>query len=201
MQHPLEFIPAQYQKRSFLTFLFLTLLLFSIFRLLDKPLQTPASPNGIVSFELARTPQQAQEMIDVWTGRTTIYSDGEHSNARTVPPGEPFLYNAEPMLNAAFGLGLDYLFMPVYALALAFGTLLAAQKHSGWFRSLGAVAGYGAFVAVLLDAVENFALWRVLSGAFESNYPAIAAFCATIKFVLLIVGMIYAFGGWLLPKN
>lgn len=201
MQHPLEFIPAQYRKRCFFTFLLLTLLLFSVFRVLDKPLRTPASPKGVVSLELARTPQRAQGMIDVWTGRTIIYSDGEHSNARTVPPGEPFLYNAEPMLNAAFGLGLDYLFMPVYALALAFGTLLAAQKHRGWFKTFGAAAGYGAFVAALFDAVENFALWRVLSGAFESNYPAIAAFCATIKFGLLIVGLIYAFVGWFLPKK
>jgi hypothetical protein len=63
------------------------------------------------------------------------------------------------------------------------------------------VIGYGAFVAALFDAVENFALWRILSGAFESNYPAIAAFCASIKFVLLIVGVIYALGGWLLPEK
>ena len=37
-----------------------------------------------------------------------------------------------PYVFAAFGLGLDYLFMPVYALALAFGTLLAAERHGGW---------------------------------------------------------------------
>jgi hypothetical protein len=105
------------------------------------------------------------------------------------------------MLSAAFGLGLDYLFMPLYAIALAFGTLLAAQKRKGWFRSLGAVAGYGAFVAALFDAVENFSLWQVLLGASESSYPAIAAFCATIKFALIIFGLIYSLLGWLLPSK
>jgi hypothetical protein len=102
---------------------------------------------------------------------------------------------------AAFGLGLDYLFMPSYAFALAFGTLLAAGRHSGWLKSLGAVAGYGAFAAALFDAVENFALFRLLLGSIDSPYPEIAAICATIKFALLIFGLIYAFAAWLLPRK
>jgi hypothetical protein len=201
MQHPLEFVAPNYRQRLFFLFLAFTLVIFAVFRVLDQPLRTATSPNGIVSFELARTPQRAQSMIDVWSGRTTIYSDGVNSNAFTVPPGEPFVYNAVPMLSAAFGLGLDYLFMPLYAMALSLGTLLAAQKHTGWFRSLGAVAGYGAIVAALFDAVENFSLWQILLGASESGYPAIAAFCATVKFALLVIGLGYALVGWLLKKT
>jgi len=49
-----------------------------------------------------------------------------------------------PYVFAAFGLGLDYLFMPVYTLTLAFGTLLAAERHGRWLKPLGAVAGYQA---------------------------------------------------------
>ena len=201
MQHPLESIPVEYRKRFFITFLSLTLILFAVFRVLDQPLRTPASPNGIVSFELARTPQQAQAIIDVWTGRTIIFTDGENSNAVTVPPGEPFAYNAVPTIHAAFGLGIDYLFMPLYALALAFGILLASQKHEGRIKSLGAVGGYGAFAAALFDAVENFALWQILLGAYESSYPAVAAFCASIKFGLIVFGLLVGFVGWLLPKK
>ena len=37
-----------------------------------------------------------------------------------------------PYVFAAVDLGLDYLFMPVYTLTLAFGTLLAAERHGGW---------------------------------------------------------------------
>lgn len=202
MQHPLEFVSPNHRQRLFFLFLTFTLVIFAIFRVLDQPLRTSTSPSGIVSFELARTPQQAQAIINVWSGRTTTYSDGENSNAFTVPPGEPFVYNAVPMLSAAFGLGLDYLFMPLYALALAFGTLLASQKHMGWwFRSLGAAAGYGAFVAALFDAVENFSLWHVLLGAADSGHPALAAFCATVKFALLLLGLSYSLLGWLLPSK
>lgn len=203
MQHPLESVPAEYRKRFFFTCLGLTLLLFSVFRVLDRPLQTPVSPNGIISFEFARTPERAQMMIDFWTGRTiiTTYTDGENSNARIEPAGDSFVYNPIPMMHAAFGLGLDYLFMPAYALALAFGTLLSMQRHQDWVKSLGAVAGYGAFVAALFDAVENFALWQVLSGAYNSGFPALAAFCASIKFGMLTFGVLVWLLGWLWPKT
>ena len=175
MRHPLESVPAEYRKRSFFIFLFLTIVLFALFRVLDEPLRTSAAPNGIVSFELAGAPNKAEIMMASWseTGR----------------------------YNAAFGLGIDYLFMPTYAIALAFGTLLAAGRHSGWIKSLGAVAGYGAFAAVLFDAVENFALFQVLLGAIDSFYPAIAALCAVVKFGLLVFGFVYAVVGWLLPKK
>ena len=201
MNHPLEFVSSNYRKRFFFTFLFLTVILFAIFRVIDQPLRTPVSPNGIVSFELARTQAQAQSIMDVWTGRIVIFSDGEKQNAMPVQPDEPFTYTPIPTIHASFGLGIDYLFMPVYAFALAFGTLLAAGRHSGWLKSLGAVAGYGAFAASLFDAVENYALLTILLGTVESPYPEIAFYCASVKFGLLVFGLIYALAGWLFPRK
>lgn len=175
MRHPLEFVPQEARKRLFFTLLVLTLSLFAIFRILDMPLQTDYAPSGIVSFELAGTPQNAAHIVLTWS--------------------------AEAMLNAAFGLGIDYLFMPVYAFALAFGTLLAAGRHAGWLKSLGAVAGYGAFAAALFDAVENYALFQVLLGAFDSSYPMLAAVCATVKFGLLAFGLAVAVAGGVIPRS
>lgn len=175
MRHPLEFVPQEARKRLFFTLLVLTLSLFAIFRVLDTPLQTDYAPSGIVSFELAGTPQNAAHIVLTWP--------------------------AEAMLNAAFGLGIDYLFMPVYAFALAFGTLLAAGRHAGWLKSLGAVAGYGAFAAALFDAVENYALFQVLLGAFDSSYPMLAAVCATVKFGLLAFGLAVAVAGGVIPRS
>lgn len=175
MRHPLEFVPQEARKRLFFTLLVLTLSLFAIFRILDTPLQTDYAPSGIVSFELAGTPQNAAHIVLTWS--------------------------AEAMLNAAFGLGIDYLFMPVYAFALAFGTLLAAGRHAGWLKSLGAVAGYGAFAAALFDAVENYALFQVLLGAFDSSYPMLAAVCATVKFGLLAFGLVVAVAGGVIPRS
>jgi hypothetical protein len=186
MQHPLEIIPAEYRKRIFFRLLALTLILFAVFRVLDQPLRNPVAPNGIVSFEFARTPEKAFQIMVSW---------------EPVNFAGPNIFRIKGYLYAAFGLGLDYLFMPVYALALAFGTLLAAGRHAGWLMSLGVVAGYGAFGAALFDAVENSALWHVLLGAYDSAYPAIAAFCATVKFTLILPGVLYALVGWMWPKK
>ena len=189
MKHPLEFIPVKNRKPLFITFLFLTLILFSIFRVLDMPLQTDYAPSGIVSFELAGTPFQAQAIIDSWHEMAYLLSSVE---------GEPlpgFVSRAYSF--AAFGLGIDYLFMPVYATALTLGILLAASRHEGWFAAIGAWLGWGAYAAAIFDAVENYALARMLLlNQVWSPYPEVAAFSASVKFFLLSLGLVYILAGF-----
>jgi hypothetical protein len=66
MPHPLEFLPLNLRKRLFFTFLALTVVLFAVFRVLDEPLRTAAAPNGIVSFEFAGLPDQAEVIVSSW---------------------------------------------------------------------------------------------------------------------------------------
>ncbi len=194
MKHPLENIPSTSRKPLFFTFLAGTLILFAVFRVLDAPLRTPAAPNGIVSFELAGTPFQALAIIDSWH---------EQSYLASSVAGEPVPGMVSRAYSfAVFGLGIDYLFMPVYATALALGILLAARKHGGWFFTLGAWLGWGAYAAMLLDAVENYALARMLLlDEVWSPYPEVAAFSASSKFFLLLLGLLFALVGWLWPKK
>ncbi len=164
MSHPLEFLPNNLRKPFFYVFFALTLIIFGVFRQLDQPLRNASAPSGIVSFELARTVDSSQRIADSW--------------------------NADARLVAAFGLGLDYLFMPVYALALSLGLLLTLDNKPAQYRSFAALMGWGAFAAALFDSVENYALWHVLTNGAVSPYPQISALCATIKFTLLILGLI-----------
>jgi len=193
MRHPLDFLPVEHHKRIFLTSLALTLILFAVFRTLDAPLQTDAAPNGIVSLELAGNEQAARLITDSWKQMSLLLS-------AVAGQPNPDIVNV-PYVYAAFGLGIDYLFMPIYALTLASGTLLVASKHSGRMKSLGALAGYAAFAAALFDAVENYALFRVLLGIFDPGDPALAAFCAILKFGLITFSGLYALVGWLSPPN
>jgi hypothetical protein len=63
------------------------------------------------------------------------------------------------------------------------------------------LAGYGAFVTALFDAVENYALFQTLLGRADSSYPEIAAFCAIVKFGLLVFGILVALIGWFFPAQ
>lgn len=194
MKHPLENTSSTSRKPLFWAFLAGTLILFAVFRVLDTPLRTSAAPSGIVSFELAGTPSQAQAIIDSWHEMAFLLSSVE---------GEPvpgFVSRAYAF--AVFGLGIDFLFMPVYATALALGILLASGKHGNWFSMFGAWLGWGAYAAALFDGVENYALARMLlMNEVWSPYPEVAAFSASIKFILLLLGLFYALVGWLWPKR
>jgi hypothetical protein len=174
--HPLAFIPDNNRKRVFYIFLVATILLMIVFRfVLDPPLQTEAAPQGIVSFELAGSQAKADEIILSWDVTAQLY--------------------------AAFGLGFDFLFMPIYATAIALGVLLATGRHPGRFASLGVWVGWGAFAAALFDAAENICLFNLLLGNSGENFAGMAAIYATVKFALILLGIGFAVLGWIWPKK
>jgi hypothetical protein len=175
MSHPLDFIPSPSRKKIFLSLLALTLVLVGAFRFLDAPLRNPVSPSGIVSFELAGTVEKANTIMESWDSRAQLF--------------------------AAFGLGFDYLFLVVYGLTISLGVLMAASKHGGKFEKAGAYVGWGVLAASLFDALENLALWRLLSGWAAPHCPAVAAISAKVKFFLLALGLGFAFVGWLWKKK
>ncbi len=175
MFHPLEFIPEKSRRKVFIPLLILTLGLLGVFRLLDAPLQNPAAPSGIVSFELAGTVEKATTIMESWDERAQLF--------------------------AAFGLGLDYLFLVVYGVTISLGVLMVATKHGGKFVKVGSYIGWGVLTASLFDALENLALWRILSGWAQPHCYQVAAISATIKFGLLIIGLGFALVGWVLSKK
>lgn len=156
---------------------FLALVGFSIFLILamnwvGAPLNTPAAPYGIVSFEFASTPQQAQAMLDSWDNAAKI--------------------------RAAFIQGLDFLFPLVYSTSVALGCLLTAGVLASrrWpLAGLGAPLAWGLWAAAALDYVENIALVVLLFTPPASPWPQIAAVCAALKFALLFLGLVYCFLG------
>lgn len=171
-------LPAQTQLRWFAITAALAVLLTLLFGLIDAPLHTPSAPTGIVSLELAGDNVTAGRILREW---------GDSG-----------------LLLAAFGLGLDYLYMVAYGLAIALGCRLVAQgSRSLWFSLAGQILAWMLALAVVADAVENYALMRVLLGASEPLWPALARACALAKFTLVGAGLIYVALGtirWLLAR-
>ncbi|GAB4396170.1 MAG: hypothetical protein OHK0052_17110 [Anaerolineales bacterium] len=169
MKHPLQALSHRQQAVLFRITFALTLLIFGIFAIIGAPLQTPAAPQGIVSFELVANVQQAQAMVDSWEGTAPLW--------------------------AAFGLGFDYLFMPMYALAASVACLWAARtfgESDSPLAPAGIPLAWGAWLAGCLDALENAALLRMLVISPENPYPQIARLAAQAKFALLLAAIGYA---------
>lgn len=176
MRNPLEFIPSKARKPVFVPLLLLTLSLFLAFQALNRPLTTVAAPSGIVSHQMAWTPDKAQAIFDSWDANAKLF--------------------------AAFGLGFDFLFMPSYAITLALGALLAAGRHPGWFARLGGWMGWAASGAWLFDVLENLGqVFQLMNGEVNSMVTHFVGVCAYAKFTLILLALAYGLIGWLWPKS
>ena len=126
----------------------------------------PAEPN-IVDFELAGTTARATEIINAW--------------------------DIQDRARAGFSLGFDFLYMPVYSTLIALACVWAAGIiASRQWRATGLLLACGLWAAALLDAVENVALTVLLLGTIADPYPQIAQVCATLKFGLILLGLVFA---------
>ena len=171
-RHPFDFIPPGRWPRFFWPLLGLTVLLIFVFAVSGAALTTKAAPYGVVSFELAGSVENAQKILTSW--------------------------DADAQIRAAFGLGLDFLFMVLYAITIAFGCGMAArvlQRRNWPLARWGNLLAWAVILAALLDVIENLALTIVLFGNITSPWPEIARWCAIPKFVLIFIGIVYVLYG------
>ncbi len=152
----------------------LTVALMVILVALDAPLSNDVAGSGTISFELAGSPERAAEIVTSWeaTGEKT---------------------------RAAFALGLDFLFAMFYAFAIS-GACLAIGRRLrkvGWRRlgAFGTPFAWFAIIAGFLDWSENAALAVVLIDRPASPWTEIALACATPKFVLIAVAILFVIAG------
>lgn len=168
MRHPLEEVANSRKKTLFFSLLAFTLAIMLVMNSVGSVLNTVEAPYGIVSFELAGSPQKANVILDSW--------------------------DTPAQLRAAFIQGLDFLYLILYSTTIALACLWAGETlaRAGWpLASVGRPLAWGLWLAALCDAVENIALVIVLFGRNQSPLPEIAAICALVKFLLIFLGLVY----------
>jgi hypothetical protein len=169
MKHPLESIPSSNRRGVFVPLLVLTLVVMALLNGVGGPLVTAAAPQGIVSFELAGDVSSAQAILDSWDARARAH--------------------------AGFSLGFDFTFLLLYSTTIACACAWGARGLAAVWRplvSVGPLLAWGQWLAGLLDAVENAALWAILADGPSVPWPGLARWCATIKFTLVALGLLYA---------
>jgi hypothetical protein len=172
MRHPFERIPAPGRTVLFWSLLGLAVASGAALIPLDERLRTAEAPNGMLSFEFAGSASEVRRILGSWDERAR--------------------------LDAAFSLGLDYLFLVGYSSFLALGCVMAAERlraRGSPGAGLGGLLAWGQWLAGLLDATENAALLTALRGAEEDIWPAIASRCAGVKFGLVGAGTVYGLMG------
>ena len=172
LKHPFESLSLSGQNRAFILFFVLSIVVMASLQVTGAPLKTAASPNGIISFEFAGELDVAQRMVDSWGPTGRIY--------------------------AGLNLGLDYLFLAVYACAIALGCILVARRlapRSTALANAGIIIARAQFLAAVLDCIENYGLIQVLVGNQSEVWPLVAKWCAWPKFIIVGVGLFYVIAG------
>jgi len=175
VRHPFVWLSEPGQKRAFLGIFVFTLATMMSMNIIGHPLVNETAPQGIVSFEFAGTFEIAQQMMASW---------GEKA-----------------LISAGLSLGFDYLFLVTYAICIGLGCVLVARAMQHRVRILmpiGALLAWAQFLAAILDAIENYALIRVLLGSTENLWPALARLCAGPKFLIVAAGLLYIILGLIL---
>jgi hypothetical protein len=139
-----------------------------VYKTREPTLTVPGAPWGIVSLQLAGDEQEARAVLDAW----------DRANVRVA--AERCLY-------------WDNFFPAAYAPTLALALVLAAGAVRGRWpfpARLGIVLACAQGLAMLCNYVQNYALWKMLDGAF-GPFPRLAQVCATCKFAILFAGILY----------
>jgi len=152
-------------------------LTFSIFYLLlitsvamlyfDTYVTNEVTPNGIVSFELAKTLERSQAILDSWSPLAKIF--------------------------AGIGLGFDFLFLLIYTLFISIiihklNVRLWADKP---FYRVGEILIWTMFLTAIFDAIENVCLIKLLIGNLKQYWSTVAFYFSTAKFSLITISLLY----------
>jgi hypothetical protein len=175
MNHPLEWVPPRGPR-----WVLLAAAMAASFGLMGKagPKELKAGgavPCGIGSFELAGTEEEARGILGVWQCHEVVGLARE-------------------------AVWWDYLFILAYGVATAQACLLGAQSSAAagpLQRRLGVALAWGALAAMLLDAVENVGLLRMLADPAPASlgpWPRLAQVCAIPKFLLVLAAWLYVLG-------
>jgi len=181
IRQPFPWLPHAARKRGFWIAVVVTVVVLVSLNVAGAPLNTSAAPAGIISFEFAGSISVAREMMDSW--------------------------DENGLVLAAVNLGIDFLLLVAYSLAISLGCVLIAGRvygGAGVAAAVGIILAWAQFAAAALDAVENYALIRVLLASSAEPRPAadlwpvLARACAFPKFAIVGAGLLYLFVGQVL---
>jgi hypothetical protein len=91
----------------------------------------------------------------------------------------------------AFNVGLDFLFIPLYSTLLALSCIWASRQFHYPWTSIGVGLSWAQWGAGVLDIAENVALASLLFGSRSHLLANFAKGFASLKFIILGIGVLY----------
>jgi len=164
---PYKELSKKIEGKFTITLLISVLILISAMRYFDAPLKNNICTSGIITFELAKDIETSTAILNSW--------------------------NNIDKASAGMSMGLDFLFLIVYAL---FITLLIHKLNERLWKDskiyfIGNILIWSVFLAAFFDIIENIALINLLLGDLLQKWSSIAYYFAITKFTLLVLGILF----------
>lgn len=164
---PFKNISKKVEKKLTYTLLYFLLISITVMRYFDRFLVNETAEFGIVSFELSKSLERAQEILDSWSSLSRTY--------------------------AGLSLGYDFLFLFIYTLFIA--VLIHKLNERIWvgkpFYKLGEILIWTLFLTAIFDCVENVSLIKLLIGGRQQFWVSVAYYFAVVKFILIGISIAY----------
>jgi hypothetical protein len=167
---PIGWIPDKVRRPLLGGWTLLVLGLSAWMAMLGQALTTDVSPNGIVSFELARTAERAAAILSAW-------NEGRHDIAVMVQ-------------------GADWLYLVVYPTWFCFAAVHLSARLSDRWRGIARGIGWTVLLAAPFDLVENHALNQQLAHGADTGWAQLAWTMAIPKFALVALGAVFVVVVW-----
>lgn len=154
-------------RRLFFFFTILFVICFWTLNHIDQALQNEVSPNGIISFELAKDVKLSQNIISVWNQNHVL-------------------------VIAGLSIGFDFLYLIIYAFFLSQLVFLIGKPwKSITVRRITQFFIYLIVIAAFFDVLENIGLVQLLTGNFNQQWASMAYYFALLKFILIGLSLTY----------
>jgi hypothetical protein len=171
---PFSNLTKNQEKRLTRVLLFFVVICIAVLKYLDQFLINETCTGGIVSFELAGDLETAGSYLNSW---------GEQGK-----------------IAVSLGLGFDFLFPIAYTSFI--GILIHKLNMRLWlntsFFTFGNFLIWATFLAGIFDYIENIGLINLVLGDMEQHWVSIAFYFATIKFIIILIGVLYILINFLL---
>ena len=164
MLHPFAWLATSYRWALLAILLAATVFLAVTLTVQGSSLKTSVAANGILSYEFAWNQARAQAILDSWS-------------------------SIEP--TARRQLLLDFGFLIAYPMLLSLACAMLAGSSFNSMAGVGVFISWAVLAAGPLDAVENFALLRMLDQGAIQSLARLSGWCAGIKFLLVFSALGY----------
>lgn len=169
MSHPFESISPHRLRALFWLLTATTAILLTVQGTIYFRLTNPVAPLGILSLELAVTPDRLNQVVGSW-------AEG-------------------PKSGMIFSLGLNFLCVFALTNAIAAACVIAGKHLSGSFSRFGPLLAWAQWLAAVIWTVQNALLaWGVLAHPTRFT-TAVSASLAMAKFAIVGAGVLYAITG------